>query len=251
MNRTRLALLASSVLLLRCATTNSNRREAESPEVQQQLEQIRQTPWQQLADDAERAAATGDYTRAEQYFAASLARGAPPPRVLPRLMRVCANAHRYRAAIEYSRAYLLEHEEAWSLRFVVAAIHVGLNEPLTASRHLELVLRHNPQHADAQFLLGTLYRDDLRDPAKADEHFRRYLELAPDGEHASAARNGLLQRVEDAAERARATEADGGAAVLVVVGADGGTAIGAESSVAGGRETASTNDGGSDAARRR
>ncbi|MBL8680368.1 MAG: hypothetical protein JNK05_14420 [Myxococcales bacterium] len=250
MNGARFALLASSVLLLQCATTNSNRREAESPEVQQQLEQIRQTPWQQLADDAERSAATGDYTRAEQYFAAALARGAPPERVLPRLMRVCANAHRYRAAIEYSRPYLLEHEEAWSLRYVVAAIHIGLSEPLTASRHLELVLRHNPQHADAQFLLGTLYRDDLRDPAKADEHFRRYLELAPDGEHAGAARNGLLQRVEDAAERARAAEADGGAPVLVSVTLDAGPAV--EAGVAGGsRETARAGDGGSDAARRR
>jgi Tfp pilus assembly protein PilF len=245
--RARFALLASSALVSQCATTQSNRREAESPEVQQQLEQIRQTPWQQLADDAERAAQTGDYTRSEQYFVTALARGAPAERVLPRLLRVCTSAHRYRAAIEYSRGYLLERENAWSLRFVVAAIHIGLNEPLTASRHLELVLRHNPQHAEAEFLLGTLYRDDLRDPGKADEHFRRYLELAPDGEHANAARDGLLQRVDEAAARARQAEADGGGAVLVSVNADAAV----DASVSGLRETARLADAGSDATRRR
>ncbi len=204
-----------------CATTQTG-REQESPEVRAQIEQMRRISWQQLVSDGEGSATTGDFTRAEQYLSAALQRGGPAESVLPRLIRVCINAHRYRAAVEYSRPYLLEHESAWALRFVIASIHVGLNEPLTASRHLELVLRHNPAHADAEFLLGSLLRDDLQNPGGADEHFRRYLELAPDGEHASAARAGLLRRVEEGAAQTRSIESSGGPAVLVTVSSDAG-----------------------------
>lgn len=225
---TAVALLASCVAptLLGCATTQTS-REAEPPEVRAQLEQIRRIRWEQLANDGESAATAGDFTRAEQYLAAALQRGAPPERILPRLLRVCIQAHRYRAAIEYARPFLLEHEDAWALRFLVASIHVGLNEPLTASRHLELVLRHNPNHAESEYLLGALLRDELQNPAAADLHFRRYLELAPDGEHASAARAGLLRRLDEAAAETRRYEQAGGPAVMVLVSSDGGVPDGA------------------------
>ncbi len=232
-SRGALWLAGLAVLATRCATTQSG-RETESPEVRAQVEQMRRIRWEQMANDGESAATSGDFTRAEQYLAAALQRGAPPERLLPRLLRVCINAHRYRAAVEYARPYLSEHEEAWSLRFLVASIHVGLNEPLTASRHLELVLRHNPNHADSEFLLGSLYRDDLQNLAVADQHFRRYLELAPDGEHAGAARAGLLRRVDEGAQETRAIEAAGGQGVLVTVSADAGATNGAVSASADG-----------------
>jgi tetratricopeptide (TPR) repeat protein len=223
--RARLASCAA-LAVMGCATTQSN-RETESPEVRAEVERMRRIRWEQLANDGEGAATAGDFTRAEQYLAAALQRGAPPERILPRLLRVCINAHRYRAAVEYARPYLAGHEDAWALRFVVASIHVGLNEPLTASRHLELVLRYNPSHAESEFLLGSLLRDDLQNPAAADVHFRRYLELAPDGEHASAARAGVLRRVEEAAAEARQYEQAGGPAVMVMVSADAGAPDGA------------------------
>lgn len=225
--------LVASVTAAGCATTQSN-RETESPEVRAEVERMRRIRWEQLANDGEGAATAGDFTRAEQYLSAALQRGAPPERILPRLLRVCINAHRYRAAVEYARPYLAEHEEAWALRFLVASIHVGLNEPLTASRHLELVLRHNPNHADSEFLLGSLLRDDLQNPGAADLHFRRYLELAPDGEHASAARAGLLRRVDEAAAESRQFEQAGGPSVLVTVSADAGVSNGPTRVVNGG-----------------
>lgn len=206
-----------------CATTQTqNGREQASPEVREQLEQMRRIRWEQLVEDGEGSAASGDFTRAEQYLSAALNRGAPPDRVLPKLLRVCISAHRYRAAVEYARPHLLAHEDAWSLRFLVASIHIGLNEPLTASRHLQLVLRYRPTHADAEFLLGSLYRDDLQNPGEADVHFRRYLELAPDGEHADAARAGLLRRVSEAASESREIEQAGGPAVMVALDAGAG-----------------------------
>lgn len=234
--------MLSCLWLARCATTQSQRAE-ESPEVQRQVEEIRRTSWQQMMSEGVAAAQTGDFTRAEQYFAAALHRGGPPEEILPPLLRVCVSAHRYRAAVEYSRPYLLMHEEAWALRFLIASIHIGLNEPLTASRHLELVLRHNPNHAEAEFLLGTLFRDDLRDPGRADEHFRRYLALAPDGPHADAARSGLMRRVDEAARESTLVESAGGSPVLVSVSADAGVSSAMDS----GRSADAT----SDAARRR
>jgi hypothetical protein len=194
--------------LLSCATTSASglRREPESAEVREQLQQIQTIGWQQFSDDAERSALAGDFTRSEQYFTAALQRGGPPEVILPKLLRVCVSAHRYRAAIEYARPYLLTHEGAWALRFLVATIHVGLSEPMTASRHLELVVQHNPRHAEAEFLLASLYRDDLRDLGRADEHFRRYLALEPEGEHAGQARQALLTRVDEAAARERERE---------------------------------------------
>jgi Flp pilus assembly protein TadD len=220
--------LAACVVLalLGCATTQ-NGRETEAAEVRTQLEQIRRIRWEQLANEGESAAAVGDFTRAEQYLAAALQRGAPPERILPRLLRVCIQAHRYRAAIEYARPFLLEHEDAWALRFLVASIHVGLNEPLTASRHLELVLRHNPNHAESEYLLGVLLKDELQNPVAADVHFRRYLELAPDGEHASAARAGLLRRLDEVAAETRRYEQTGGSAVTVLESSDAGALNGA------------------------
>jgi predicted Zn-dependent protease len=112
--------------------------------------------------------------------------------VLPRLLRVCVGAQRYRAAVEYARPYLERDPDTWPLRFLVASIHIGLGEPRSAQRHLELLLVHNPRHAEAHFTLAQLLRDDLHDPAQADVHFREYLALEPEGTHASEARDGLL-----------------------------------------------------------
>ncbi len=207
-----------------CATTRAGRREPESPEVREQLQNIQQIRWEDLVDDADRSALSGDFTRSEQYYTAALQRGGPPERILPKLLRSCIGAHRYRAAVEYSRPYLAAHEDAWSLRFLVASIHIGLNEPLTASRHLELVLQHNPNHAEAEFLLASVLRDDLRDLGRADEHFRRYLALEPEGEHARAARQSLLTRVDEAAAQARDAEMDAGGGMIVMPSTDAGAA---------------------------
>jgi hypothetical protein len=222
----RAAWWACAACLLSCATTSGPglRREPESSEVREQLQQIQTMGWQPFAEDAERSALAGDFTRSEQYFTTALQRGGPPEVLLPKLLRVCVSAHRYRAAIEYSRPFLLAREGAWALRFVVATIHVGLNEPLTAARHLELVVRHNPRHAEAEFLLASLYRDDLRDLGRADEHFRRYLELEPSGERAEQARSALLTRVDEAAAREREREplAPPVGPMVVMPGADAG-----------------------------
>ncbi len=181
-----------------CATNSQNRELAESVTIPEQMRAIQGVQWRQLYEDGERASESGDFTRAEQYLYASIERGGPQATILPKLLRACVGARRYRAAVEYARPYLESHESAWQLRMVVAAIHIGLTEPLTARRHLELVLQHNPRSAEAEFMLGSLCREDLHDPEAADTHFRRYLVLDPEGIHAEEARSGLLIAVRPA-----------------------------------------------------
>ena len=153
--------------------------------------------WQPLMQRGVEYANQGDLVRAEQYMAAALQRSGPPEQVLPRLLRVCFTAQRYRAGLEYARPYLERHPEAWALQYLVATIHMGLGEPASARARLDLVIRHNPTHAEAEFALGKVLRDDLNDPMSADPHFRRYLELAPQGEHADEARVGLMRQVQN------------------------------------------------------
>lgn len=180
-----------------CATTRSPGDPlVEAPSSNEQAQALARVSWQVLEARGNELASAGDYTRAEQYLWGALQRGGPSERILPRLLRVCISGQRYRAATEYARTYLEAHPDAWALRHLVATIYIGLGEPHSARAHLELVLVHNPRHAESEYQLGALLRDDLRDLAAADLHFRRYLELAPEGEHAAQARAGLLSHVQ-------------------------------------------------------
>lgn len=190
-----LALLPLLLLLAACGAPQGNRPPPVEASVQEQARVFARVTPQWLFDQGVALADAGDPIRAEQYLAAALRRGAPSEPVLRRLIRVCIGAQRYRAAIEYAQPYLATHEDAWRLRFLVATIYTGLGDHGAARRQFELVLRHNEAHADAHFVLGALLRDELGDPQAADAHFRRYLELEPDGEHAAEARSGLLTPV--------------------------------------------------------
>ncbi len=134
----------------------------------------------------------GDLIRAEQYLAAAIDRGYPAEKALPPLMRVCLASSRLRAALSHAEPYLEEHPEAWSLRFLVGSIQLGIGNVDDARASLERVVRDAPQQPDAYFLLGVLLRDDVGDRAGAAERFERYIELAPQGQHASEARAALL-----------------------------------------------------------
>lgn len=134
----------------------------------------------------------GDLIRAEQYLAAAIDRGYPAEQALPPLMRVCLASSRLRAALSHAEPYLEEHPDAWSLRFLVASIQLGIGNVDEARTSLERVIRDAPDQPDAYFLLGVLLRDDVGDRAGAEKRFERYIELAPQGQHASEARAALF-----------------------------------------------------------
>lgn len=130
----------------------------------------------------------GDYTRAEQYLTAAIERGYPETQALPLLMQVCVEASRLVSALAYAEPYLERHPEEWPLRMLVASIHMGLEQHEQARAELERVLTDAPDEpAQAHYFLGVLLRDRLDDVPGAQQHFRRYLALAPDGDHRAEA----------------------------------------------------------------
>jgi predicted Zn-dependent protease len=137
------------------------------------------------------AAARGDTVRAEQYLSIAIERGFNQRDVLPLLLEVCVTGARLRAALNHAEPYLRDHPDDYFLRYLVANIELGLGETGTARAELERITREHPRHADAHYLLGVLALDASPESARAD--FQRYLELAPDGEHAGEARGRLAE----------------------------------------------------------
>jgi len=146
---------------------------------------------EQLYEGGLQYARVGDYTRAEQYLTAAMERGFPEERAMPALMRVCVEASRLAAALAYAQPYLERHPTQWSLRMLVASIHMGLDENERAREELQRVLRDAPEEPQAHYFLAVLYRDRFSDADTAREHFRRYLALEPDGSHREEARAAL------------------------------------------------------------
>ena len=137
-------------------------------------------------------ARAGDYTRAEQYMAASMNRGHPPEVVLPSLLEICIESSRMVAALEYAEPYLEQHPSMWSLRLLTASIHMGLGHFDRARSELERVVRDAPEEAaQAHYFLGVIYRDELDDSDLSATHFAHYLALAPQGPHQEEARAGV------------------------------------------------------------
>lgn len=149
---------------------------------------------QKLLERGKLFASLGDLTRAEQYMASALERGADPKAVLPLLLRVCVEARRYRAAIEYSEGELQKHPQDMRLRFLVASLYAGIDEPKRARDHLQVVIAALPNDAEAHYALAVLLRDQ-NDLEGADRHFREYLRLDPRGSHVDEARGSLLKSV--------------------------------------------------------
>lgn len=179
------ALLALALLASACGAAD---RSAEEPIV----DPLESVTGEELYRRGRLLARGGDLIRAEQYFAASIGRGYPEERVLPALMHVCIEASRLVAALQYAEPYLARHPDAWSLRMLVASLHMGMEHHTEARTHLERVLRDAPDEPpQAHYFLGVLFRDRLEDPERSATHFRRYLVLDPDGDHVDEARAGV------------------------------------------------------------
>jgi tetratricopeptide (TPR) repeat protein len=144
--------------------------------------------------------AQGDWLRAEQYFQAALAGGAPAAEVVPELVEACIRSERYRAAAQYARDALKSRPEDQRLRFLLATLLVGLGDFGGATRELELLVARGSDRALVHYTLGVLYRDQIRNVERADQEFRHYLRLAPGGVHAQEARGALLTSVVEAKE---------------------------------------------------
>jgi tetratricopeptide (TPR) repeat protein len=140
----------------------------------------------------------GDFTRAEQYYAAALQQGASEKEVLPLLLRACIQSTRYQVAIDYALPVLQKHPDDWRLRLIVASLYTAVGQPARARDQYERVVQQQPDEPTARYGLAVLLRDEFHDRVGADKHFREYLRVAPDGAHAEEAKGSLLKDLSDA-----------------------------------------------------
>lgn len=133
----------------------------------------------------------GDLLRAEQYLVAAKAQGLEDAALVYWLVRVCVSAGRYHSALRHASNHLRSHPGDWGLRLIVASIHEALGDLESARFELEALVRAEPLAALPHFRLASVYRENALFKEDATHHYRRYLELDPDGPHASESRAAL------------------------------------------------------------
>ncbi|MDD9946489.1 MAG: tetratricopeptide repeat protein [Myxococcales bacterium] len=137
----------------------------------------------------------GDTVRAEQYWVRALALGAAPRRVLPLLLSAYIHDHQYRLAIQHGEEYLRKHPREPTLQLLVGSLHEALGAYQPAIEHYSAAVRRQPAGAEGHYALASALLQQGHDRPRADAHFRRYLELEPNGPHAELARAALLQEL--------------------------------------------------------
>ena len=185
------AIFISLMLLLGCGNTSP--KGANEPATQTEADPLKNISKEELFDQGIALARAGDMIRSEQYLAAAYDKGYNPEQVLPVLLAVCVQSSRLSAALNYATPELDRHPHNWSLRTVVASIHVGLEDFERAEAEYVQALRDAPEpnRAPIHFQLASLYHDRLNQDEKAKPHYELYLSLAPDGEHKDEARFAL------------------------------------------------------------
>lgn len=140
-------------------------------------------------------ASIGDTTRAREYYDAALEAGGDDRILTPLLLAVCVRDGRYRLAIDYAERHVRRHPRDARMRFVLGTLRAGVGDAVAAEAELSKVIEVSPDNSDAHYAMAVLLRDQRGDLLGADEHFRAYLALAPDGEHSEEAKSSLLQAV--------------------------------------------------------
>lgn len=148
-----------------------------------------------LLDRGRAFAAVGDTTRAEEYLAAALDAGADPKLALPLLLQVCVQTGRYRSAILHAENHLRKRPHDARTRFVLGTLYAAVGDSKAAASTLERVVSERPDDSMAHYALAVLARDAGSDVVRADRHFREYLRIEPNGDHAEEARASLLKKV--------------------------------------------------------
>ncbi|HKU39596.1 MAG TPA: tetratricopeptide repeat protein [Polyangiales bacterium] len=150
---------------------------------------------QQLLALADALAASGDHVRAGQYLSAAQASGVPPREIIGRLLKLDVAAGQYRLAIEHAETFLQSHPDEIEIRQCLASFYLAIGAHAEAAREYARVLADRPNLAEAHFALATVLRDSGASRARASEHYRAYLALAPRGRHAEEARAGLFEEL--------------------------------------------------------
>lgn len=137
-------------------------------------------------------AGRGDHVRAAQYWVRALDEGAPSSEVLPKLLRAYIADQQYRLAVKCAEDQLRLETRAPGLRMLAGRLHEALGRPREAIGHYTRAVREAPHAPEAHFALASALHRVGYERARADQHYRRYLTLQPDGPYAERARAALL-----------------------------------------------------------
>lgn len=137
----------------------------------------------------------GDSVRAEQYWMRALEAGAPARAVLPLLLSSYIRDRQYRLAIERAQDYLRRHPRDLDLRLLLGSLHEAIGGLQQAIDEYQRVVERRPAHPDSHYALASALLQQGHDRARADAHFRRYLELAPAGLYAERAEGALMKEL--------------------------------------------------------
>lgn len=149
-----------------------------------------------LLEQGEAAFENGDFTRAQQYYAAAIAAGGKSKAILPKLLKSCIASGDLRLASEYAETELARNPEDAHLRFLTGALEAQIGNKAIARSHLSQAASELKKDATVQFAVAIFFRDDMNDKIEADPYFREYLRLSPAGEHAQEARSSLMEQVQ-------------------------------------------------------
>jgi tetratricopeptide (TPR) repeat protein len=94
------------------------------------------------------------------------------------------------ALVTYETALAIQ-PDSHDARFNFALVLKQANYPIDSANELEKLLAKFPNDANAHYVLGNLYAQQLRQTAKAREHYQKVLELNPAFSQASAVHNWL------------------------------------------------------------
>jgi len=148
----------------------------------------------QLIEVASALDQRGDLVRAEQYWTLALAQGAQPKHVLPPLMAACLRDRQYRLALQYGNDQLRRHPNDDKLRLLTGTLHEAVGDYPAAVEQYQAVLQQQPTRADVHYLLAQALQKGGAH-AQADLHYRKYIELEPNGAYAERAQASLLKEM--------------------------------------------------------
>lgn len=137
----------------------------------------------------------GDVVRAEQYWRLALEQGADANTVLPQLLAAFVRDKQYRLALQHAKEYLRLNPNADGLRLLTGTIYEAVGNYSAAVEQYQIVAARRQAHADVHYVLAEALQKQGSSHMEADAHFRKYLELAPDGRYAERAQASLLKEV--------------------------------------------------------
>ncbi len=82
-----------------------------------------------------------------------------------------------------------QYDDARNPHYKAAQQALDNNNATAAASEYEAALATNPELQDAQYQLGIIYAEKLQDPVSSIYHFRHYLAIAPNAEHAANAKD--------------------------------------------------------------